>query len=188
MHWKQNECKHSVCCCLFDKSNKREMRNIFKNQSSFKKTNKKHTTVFASLSIFLHSSHVKLALKISASTSMCSNAGFMLAFCPRRLFNIWAALFTFFLCRQNNFFQQRIQDFSFFSCKHRQNKKAVEFGHHKNHQKGWTKRVDEKKWCPTLLRTTPLGYFGNQLWTRHDFPRTKRRGFSRLFVSCGRRF
>jgi len=44
--------------------------------------------VFASLSIFLHISHVKLALKISASTSMCSNAGFMLAFCPRRLFNI----------------------------------------------------------------------------------------------------
>ena len=44
--------------------------------------------MFASLSIFLHSSHVKLALKISASTSMCSNAGFMLAFCPRRLFNI----------------------------------------------------------------------------------------------------
>ena len=102
MHWKQNECKHSVCCCLFDKSNKREMRNIFKNQSSFKKTNKKHTTVFASLSIFSHSSHVKLALKISASTSMCSNAGFMLAFCPRRLFNI-----IIFMQKSTTFFSTR---------------------------------------------------------------------------------
>ena len=65
--------------------------------------------MFASLSIFLHSSHVKLALKISASASMCSNAGFMLAFCPRRLFNI-----LLFLCRKAQLFSARRERFFFF--------------------------------------------------------------------------
>lgn len=162
--------------------------------------------MFASLSIFLHISHVKLALKISASTSMCSNAGFMLAFCPRRLFNI--LLFFIFLCRKQQHLQKAERFFPFFLfhlflqpahwlmmitlMMHETQKTThiiisrtrTKFGHHKNHQK-W---MDEKKWCPPLLRTTPLGYFGNQLWTRHDFPRRKRRGFSRLFVFCGRRF
>jgi len=80
------------------------MRNIFKNHH-LKNNNNKHTTVFASLSIFLHSSHVKLALKTSASTSMVSNAGFMLAFCPRRLFNI-----IIFMQKKHNF----LKIFSFF--------------------------------------------------------------------------
>lgn len=86
--------------------------------------------MFASLSIFLHSSHVKLALKISASTSMCSNAGFMLAFCPRRLFNI-----IIFMQKSTTFFSttQRKIFSSFFS---------KVWTSQKNHQKGCTKKKE----------------------------------------------
>ena len=94
--------------------------------------------MFASLSIFLHSSHVKLALKISASTSMCSNAGFMLAFCPRRLFNI--LLFFVFLCRKQQLLLQKQKDFFFFACMHET--KKGQFGHHKITKSEWMRKND----------------------------------------------
>lgn len=84
--------------------------------------------MFASLSIFLHSSHVKLALKISASTSMCSNAGFMLAFCPRRLFNI------IIFCRKAQLFSARRRERFFLLL--------FQFGHH---TKKSPKRLNKKK-------------------------------------------
>ena len=95
MQSKQNECKHSVCACEYERKYRqfshpsKEARWKKKNAHPTKPTLKKkklinRTTVFASLNRFLHNSHFKLSLKTSKSTSISSRPGLVDAFWPRR--------------------------------------------------------------------------------------------------------
>ena len=95
MQSKQNECKHSVCACEYERKYRqfshpsKEARWKKKNAHPTKPTLLKkklinRTTVFASLNRFLHNSHFKLSLKTSKSTSISSRPGLVDAFWPRR--------------------------------------------------------------------------------------------------------
>ena len=180
MHWKQNECKHSVCCCLFDKSNKRERWETFLKNNHHLKKLIKNIPPCSPLWVYSRTVRTLSSLSKYPRPLRCAPTP---GLCSRFVLAVFSTLL--FLCRKAQLFSARRRE-RFFLLFFRK------FGHHKKitkkaEQKKRVRRVDEKKLCPPLLRTTPLGYFGNQLW-RHDFPRTKRRGFSRLCVFCGRRF